>query len=404
MGIENNPEMKAAIEAVEKQLKEAVGKYEGQVKEYGEATNKVRDEVKALSEEHAALVKEAPELKDRIKEIEQKLAEGAPQGKDKGKTWGEEMISSDALKAFKDGTTGRARVEVKNTVLGETGSPGEPSNVLVPEHRLPGIVPGAFRSLNILDFVPLGATSSNQITYTRETAFTNDAAGTSEGGQKPESDITFELVDDPVRTIAHFIKASKQILDDAPMLQSYINRRMEHGVRNKLQTQVLSGDGTAPNISGLSDTGRHTAFTPETGENALDSLNRAKYAIIGADYSPNFIFMNPADWGGIERLKRGTSDDAYIAAEGNGIAYLQGGMTPTVWGIPVVLSNDVTSGKFYMGDSNAFQLFMRQAAAVEIFEQDDTNVQKNLLTIRAELRAALAVYVTAAVRYGSLTI
>src|SRR5690606_23044115 len=157
------------------------------------------------------------------------------------------------------------------------------------------------------------------------------AASISEGGQKPESDITFSLVDDPVRTIAHFIKASKQILDDAPMLQSYINRRMEHGVRHKLQTQVLSGDGTAPNISGLSDSGRHTAFTPETGENALDSLNRAKYAIIGADYSPNFIFMNPADWGAIERLKRGTGDDAYIASEGNGISYIQSGMTPTVW-------------------------------------------------------------------------
>lgn len=403
MGTEN-PEMKAAIEAVEKQLKEAVGKYEGQVKENGEATAKVREEVKALATAHEQLIKEAPELKDRLKEVEQKLAEGAPQGKDKSKTWGEEMISSDAIKAFKEGTQGRARVEVKNTILGETGSPGEPSNVLVPEHRLPGIVPGAFRALNVLDFVPMGATSANQISYTREATFTNAAAGVSEGNQKPESDITFSLVDDPVRTIAHFVKASKQILDDAPMLQSYINRRMEHGVRSKLQTQVLSGDGTAPNISGLSDAGRHTAFTPETGENALDSLNRAKYAIIGADYSPNFIFMNPADWGAIERLKRGASDDAYIAAEGNGIAYLQGGMTPTVWGIPVVLSNDVTSGKFYMGDSNAFQLFMRQAAAVEIFEQDDTNVQKNLLTIRAELRAALAVYVTTAVRYGSLTI
>lgn len=399
-----NPEMKAAIEAVEKKLGEAVEKYEGQVKEYGEATKKVADEVKALAEEHKDIFKDVPELKDRLKEMEQKIAEGVENPGEKKQTWGEAFTSSDQFKDFKEGGKNtRARIEVKNTILGETGSPGEPSNVLVPSDRQPGIVPGAFRALNILDFVPLGGTSSNNIEYTRETAFTNDAAATSEGGSKPESDLTFELVNDPVRTIAHWIKASKQILDDAPMLQSYIDRRMEHGIRHKLQTQVISGDGTAPNISGLSDTGRHTAFTPETGEIALDTLNRAKYAVIGADYMPNFIFLNPADFGAIERLKEGSSSNKYLASDGAALSYINGGMTPLIWGLPVVTSNDITSGKFFMGDSNAFQLFMRQGATVEMFEQDDTNVQKNLLTIRAELRAALAVYVTAAVRYGDLT-
>lgn len=398
-----NVEIKAAVEAIEAKLSEAVKQYEGQLKESGDVAAKVRDEVKALAAEHADLMKDTPELKERLKEVEQKLAEGHKNPTEERKTWGQLFTGSDAFKDFREGGKNtRARVEVKNTILGESGSPGEPSDVLVPTQRLAGIVPGAFRSLNVLDFVPVGGTSSNNIEYTREASWTNSAGETSEGNTKPESDLTFELVNDPVRTIAHFIKASKQILDDAPMLQSYIDRRMEHGLRARLQSQVLKGNGSAPNLEGLSASGRHTAFTPETGEHALDSLNRAKYAIIGADYSPNFVFMNPADWGAIERLKK--TDDGYVAAEGNGVGYLQNGMVPTVWGIPVVMSNDVASGKFYMGDSNAFQLFMRQGATVEMFEQDDTNVQKNLLTIRAELRAALAVYVATAVRYGDLTI
>ncbi|HSH41012.1 MAG TPA: phage major capsid protein, partial [Arenicellales bacterium] len=299
-------EMKAAVEAVESKLGEAVQKYETQVKENGEATAKIRDEVKALADEHADLMKDTPELKDRLKAVEQQLAEGMKNPTEKAKTWGELFTESESFKDYREGgKSARAHVEVKNTILGESGSPGEPSDTVVSPDRQPGIVPGAFRMLNVLDFVPTGGTSSNAIEYTRESSWTNDAAETNEGNTKPESDLTFELVSDPVRTIAHFIKASKQILDDAPMLQSYIDRRMEHGLRQRLQSQILKGNGTSPNISGLSASGRHTAFTPQTGEHALDSLNRAKYAVIGADYMPNFIFMNPADFGGIERLKEG---------------------------------------------------------------------------------------------------
>ena len=398
-------DVKEAVEAIETKLSEAIKQYEGQLTESGEVIKAIREEVKSLAAEHADLMKDTPELKDRLKEMEQKIAEGPTGHAEKPKTWGEVFVSSDQYLGFKEGGANlRARVDVKNTILGEAGSPGEPSNVLVPSDRQPGIVPGAFRALNVLDFVNTGGTSSNAIEYTRESSWTNDAAETSEGAQKPESDLTFELVNDPVRTIAHFIKASKQILDDAPMLQSYIDRRMEHGLRQRLQKQVLTGNGSSPNISGLSDTGRHTVFTPETGEHALDTLNRAKYAIIGADYMPNFIFMNAADFGSIERLKKDADSNQYLASEGAALSYINGGMTPLIWGLPVVTSNDVGSGKFYMGDSNAFQLFMRQGATVEMFEQDDTNVQKNLLTIRAELRAALAVYVSAAIRYGDLTI
>lgn len=395
-------EQKAVLDAIEAKLTEAVGKYEGQVKENGEALNSVRDEVKSLAQEYKEFIESSDGLKARVQEVEQKLA-GGFEGSDseERKTWGESMVESDSFKSFVDGGDNlKARVEVKNTILGEAS--GDPTNVLVQADRLPGIVPGAFRALNVLDFVNTGVTSSNQIEYTRELAWTNDAAETAEGAQKPESDLTFELVQDPVRTIAHFIKASKQILDDAPMLASYIDRRMQHGVRSRLQKQIINGNGTSPNLAGLGDTGRNTAFTPTASELALDGLNRAKYAILGADYSPNFIWLNPADFGGMERVKEGSSSNKYQASDGAALSYINGGMTPIIWGIPVVTSNDVPAGKFFMGDSNAFQLFMRQNVMVEMFEQDSDNVQKNLLTIRAEMRAALAVYTPAAVRYGDL--
>jgi HK97 family phage major capsid protein len=322
---------------------------------------------------------------------------------------GEEFMKSDRVQAFLKGEAKSAKVEVKNTILGESGSPQNPDRVLVPFDRLPGIVPGAFRQHTILDFIPTGQTSSNSMEYVRETVpvatgFVNNAAERAEGAAKPQSDVLFELINDPVRTIAHWLKLSRQVLDDAPALQSYIDRRLAFGVRQRLEVQVLAGNGTAPNIAGMNQTGRFTAFTPDSGDNQFDSVNRAKYAMIGRDYNPAAVFLNPADWGAMERLKIGSGDDRYVAGEGGALSYINNGLTPLLWGLQVVANNNVTPGKFFVVDPTAMQLFYRQGATVEMFEQDETNVQQNLVTVRAELRAALCVFAPAGVGFGDLTL
>ena len=401
MSDEAKKQLEEAVGAIEKKLDAAVEKYEGQVKDAGSAAEEVRAEVKKLAEEYDSAIKATDEMEARVRELEQKAAEGFRGAGERKRTWGEQLTESDAYKAWVGGQSSKARVEVKNTIMGESGSPQDPSDTLVPTDRQAGIVPGAFRALSVLDFVPIGQTNSNQIEYTRELSWTNSAAEAAEAASKAQSALTFELVTDPVRTIAHWLKVTRQVMDDAPALMSYVDRRLRHGVRQRLQSQILTGDGTAPNISGIDQTGRHTAFSPTTGETSLDSLNRAKYAVIAADYSPNFIMLNPADWGGIERLK--TSDNAYLASNGAALSYINNGLTPLIWGLPVVPNNDVPSGKFFLGDSMAMQLFMRQQAVVEMSESDDTNFQQNLVTVRAEARAALAVFTPAAIQYGNLT-
>lgn len=396
--------LKDVIDSVEKQIDQALQKYDGQVAESKTAANEVRDEVKALAEKHASLVEQSEGLAAKFGEFEQNVATRMSGGKQREESWGEKMAGDEGLGKMLGGAKS-ARIDVKNTILGEGGSPQDPVDTIVPADRLPGIVPGAFRQLSVLDVIPMGATGSNQIEYTRENTYTNAAAETAEAGSKPESTLTFQMISDPVRTIAHWLKLSKQVLDDAPALQSYVDRRLRHGVRQKLETQILTGNGTSPNIAGLSASGRHTAFTPTSGDNQFDSVNRAKYAVWAADYVPNAIFINPADWGAIERTKTGISNDnSYLAGDGGALAYVNNGMQPLLWGLPVIPSNAVASGKFYLLDTNAVQMFMRQGATVEMYEQDDTNVQQNLITVRAELRGALAVFHPLAVRYGDLTV
>ena len=385
--------VETALEGLQAKLDTALSQHNAEIEKHGKASTELTGKVDDLAQKHA-------EIHAKLQDMAQKQADGLKPGVAKAESLGSVVVKSDAYEALKRGDTSKAQVEVKNTIIGSGGSPLDPVDIIVSPDRQPGIVPGAFRSLSVLDFVSVATTSSNQVYYTQEESFVNRAAEQVEGASKAETDLTFKLIEEPVRTIAHWLKLSRQVLDDAPALEAYVNLRLVHGVQRRLQFQILRGNGTSPNLAGLSASGRHTAFVPTSGDTALDSINRAKYAVIGADFQPNVVFINPADWGSIERAK--IEGAAYALGDGAAVTYVNNGLNPLVWGLNVVPSNDVESGKFYVADSSAFQLWTRQGVNVEMgFINDDFT--KNLMTIRAELRGAMAVYQPTAVRYGDLT-
>ena len=403
--IKNADELVTAVKsAVLDKVTEIHSKYEAEVKANGKATSDTTESLKKVSAEFAELSEKNDSLGIELNELAQKLSAGFDSTGKKVKTVGKQIIDSDNFAEYQKGNINKMTLSVKNTILTESGSPQDPDHNLVQEDRLLGIVPLAFRSLNVLDIIPMGTTTSDTIKYGKESSFTNNATETAQGGAKTESVIEYTSQEDFVRTIPTFLKVSKQALDDAPMLESSINARLGHMIKHKAQQQILTGNGTSPNIAGLSATGNFTAFTPTSGDLATDSINKAKYAVIGADYEANVVIMNPADFGAIERLKTNGTDNSYAFGGGSALTYVNNGLQPLIWGLPVVLSNDVTSGKFYVMDRFACQLFMREALKIEIFEQDEDNVQKNLLTIRAEARMAFAVYANAPVRYGDLLV
>ena len=348
----------------------------------GAQTIEFKQTVEKMAKEHA-------ELGERLREVEQKAADKAASG-DKGSlSIGASFVKSAEFQRFKSGEAQKARHEVKSTTLG--------SDATVAPERLAGVVGGAFRTLRLRDVLLSGTTASNSIEITRELEYTNAAAETAEGEAKPESDVDFELVTVPVRTVAHWLKVSRQFLDDAPAVASFIDQRLRYGVEKRIDEQLLAGNGTAPNIGGLTRLGNHVAFTPEAGESAIDSVNRAIYSVWAADYAPTAVIMNPADWGAIER-EIGT-DGQYLLGDP------KAGSLAQIWGLPVVLTNSMAAGKVMVGAFDiAAQVFNRQGVAVEASESDGDNFTKNLVTLRAEARLALAVYRPASIVYGDLTL
>lgn len=325
------------------------------------------------------------ELQERMLEVEQKSvskAEAQPK-----LSAGESFVKSDAFNHMKQGSTNKARVELKNTVIG--------SDTTVAPNRLISVVDGAYRALLVADAIPQGNTSSNAIEYTRENVFTNAAAERAENTAKPESSITYTLESAPVATIAHWIKLSKQVMDDAPQIASHVDGRMRYGVAYRLDSQIINGNGTGANISGILDAGNFTTFTPGVGTNALENIRRALTAVKAADYLPTGIMLNPADCETID-LDKG-SDQHFRTADP------RTGAPMTLWGLPIIESNAVPAGQFITGAFNmALQLWNRQGITVDLSESDDTNFQSNLVTLRAESRHALTIYRPASIVAGNL--
>lgn len=346
--------------------------------------------------------KDVQAVSDRLVEAEQKLVKGIVQGKEQPKSFGQIITEDQSFRAFASGNSQKCRVVLKdgfnvqaNTITGQAGSPATNSDILIPADRR-GLIGGAFQPLRVKDLLPQGNTGSNAVEFTRELLFTNAATGALEGASKAESTLTFELYTAAVATIATFLKVSKQVRDDAPALIAYIENRLRYAIDYEEELQIVSGAGS-PDLTGMLTSPNYTAFTPTSGETAIDSANRAFRALDAAAYPATGVIMNPATWGGIERLK----DDNKNYLVGSPF----GAVVPTLWGKPVALSASMTADKLLTAAFNmAFMYLTRQETVVEMFEQDDTNVQKNLITIRAEKRGVLGGLRPASVRYGSLTI
>ena len=388
-------ELESTLKALDEKVGSALAKHDAEVVELGKASKKSTEELKALTEQHAEAVAELKKMGDAMTALEQKTV--AQAGEEKAEGLGTQFINSDAFKNFQSGQSNKAAASFQNNTITEgTG------NTVTRHEQLPGVVPGAFRQLSVMPTVAQGSTSSNVIYYSRELLWTNNAAETAEAATKPESVLTFEEVTENVRTIPHFIKVSKQALEDSTFLASYIDRRMDHGVRQRIESQIINGDGTGVNLSGWLAAGNFTATSPLATTDIYGLANKMKYEIIAADYMPDYFYINPSDWSAAETIRRGTGDAAFVAASG-AVSYVNNGLTPLLWGLPVIASNAVPVGTLICKSVDADMYFRRNDVRVEMFEQDEDNVQTNLLTVRAEARGAEAVMVPAAIRTGDIT-
>ncbi len=374
-----------ALESVEAKLAAMSEKADGEFKTVGKTASDTKTALDAIGVEQRVLA-------DRLLAVEQK-APAAPAANGVS-SWGEQFIKSARYADFAGGNLAKLRVEVKNSLVG--------SDTNVAPQRNAGIVAGASLPFSMESLLPSTTTSSNAIEFTKEASFTNNAAEAAEGAAKAESALTWSLVNMPVSTVAHWIKISKQLAADAPALAAYVNTLMRYGVNQKVDTQLVVGDGTAPNISGTYDSGNFTAHG--IADAALGAtfkkfvlIRKVIAALYAAGYPADAIVLNPADWATmeIELLTTAAGQTLYNVSEGG---------VPRLFGVPIVQAIGMASETFQVGRfSEAYMVYNREGVVVEMSDSDSDNFTKNLITLRAERRLALATEKPAAVRGGDLT-
>lgn len=263
--------------------------------------------------------------------------------------------------------------------------------------RVPGIITDPDRAQHVRDFIAQATTDSDRVYYIRESAFDDGTATRGEASTKPQSDFDLTQEEAPVRKIATYVRMSTEMLNDTPGLVSYLTTRLPKKLRLEEDTQILYGNGTAPNLEGITAVASAYVDTlADADVNRFDVLVKAIAQARADEYFANAIMLNPADWYSMMLTKDGQG--AYVFPESARF----GGVAPRIAGVPIIANTAVTSGDFLVGDfASGVQLYDRLQANVRFFEQDQDNAIKNMVTVVAEERLALAIYRPTAFIYGN---
>lgn len=380
-----------ALAARDAEIKAFATKAGEELKNLGQVSTETKAALESLSQK-------GTDTAARLAEVEQRLAtRGAIGASVSQKSAGQMMIESEQYKAFATRSdAGKVTLSTKATITSATTGTGGAGDLVSPDRR-PEILAPAVRSLTIRQLLLPGSTSSNAVEYVKETGFTNGAAPVAEGAAVGDTDITFDLVTTNVKAIGHMVTASRQILNDAPMLASYIDTRANYGLKLVEENQILSGDGLGQNLLALVP--QATAYTGAlvgTGVTKVDVIRKAILQCRLAELVPNFVVLNPTDWAEIELLK--TTDGQYLWVN------LQIGGTMVLWRLSVIETTAITAGEFLVGAGTGAQVFDREQAGVEISTEHADYFAKGLVAIKAYERLALALYRPEAFIHGAFSV
>lgn len=341
------------------------------------------DDLAKQVEDLLAVQKAASAVRDHEAKGESGDEPGERKGRER-KSFGDLLVESAAFKG-KAGPVGpEARLDIELKTLLDTGTGWTPETT-----RGPRVVDFITTPLQVADIIPSTTTSQSAVTYMEETTFTNNAAAVAEGGPYPEAALGYTERTSPVRKIGVWLPVTDEQLEDVPQVRGYINNRLPFMVRQRLDAQILTGSGTAPNLRGILNTpGIQTQA--KGGDTALDAIYKALVKVrVNGQAVPTAVVMNPLDWQDVRLLK--TTDGIYLYGSPS-----EAGI-PRMWGLPVVEAQALTENTALVGDFQRHaELATRRGIDVQISNSHADFFTNGLQAIRADLRAALVIYRPAA--------
>jgi HK97 family phage major capsid protein len=369
----------------------------GKVKSVQGNTSEIAAHIRALNEKATDLGVEVDNLTAVANAAEKARGTTGPEGESgaeqderkakrevEAKSVGELFTDSVAYKSRTGGQGPVATLDVELKTLMTTSAGWAPQNI-----RTGTVVDYATRPIQVIDIIPGTTTSQAAVVYMEETTFTNSAAETAEAGTYPESALALTERSSPVRKIATFLPMTDEQLEDIPQAQGYVNNRLPFMVRQRLDGQILVGNGTPPNLTGiLNVAGIQTQAkgadpTPDAVYKALVLVR-----VTGRAF-PNAFVTHPLDWQDVRLLR--TADGIYIWGNPSDAG------PERIWGLNVVQSDAITQNTGLVGDfANYCELAVKRGIEVQVSNSHSTYFVEGKQAVRADMRTAFVVYRPAA--------
>ena len=227
--------------------------------------------------------------------------------------------------------------------------------------------------------------SGSNYAYIKETSIIPKGEGSypvdaaAEGVEKQGFDVNYSQILSPAQWIAGYLVCSRNMMDDIVAFSSYLESRLTELLLAAEDRQLLTGDGTSPNISGITDTGNFTASSAG-GAATINTIISDMGQLASYKRDVNGVLLNDQ-----------TYFDLLVSSTNAAISTSNGQMY--IAGVPVFKNQALDKGASIVGDwVNGANLLIREPARVEFFYEDSDNVRKNNVTVRVEERIAFPIY------------
>lgn len=364
----------------------------------GEVESTLKSEITNLTNEYNEKMEAATKRMDAIEMESKKTLSGVNTKTFRGQI--EAAIKDGAIDALVKGNTNAARFEIK---AGDMTMANAYTGVVAGETVIEDFKFDPSRSVHIRTLLPIGNTDAQTIRFPKESAYDDGAAATAQGSAVGQSDFDVTATSVNVEKIGTFMRITEEMLNDTPGLSSYLSARVPGKVLSVEDNEIISGDGSSPNLDGLLTDG--TAFTTSSGGlfyQSIESANEFDVIVVAlnqlalSNYQADTILMNPTDFHKIVLLK--STANEYLRNQ------IITGIQPTVNGVPITLSTAMPAGKFLVGNlAQASQLWIRDGLGIEFSREDSTNFRDGFVTVRAQERVALTNYSPNAIVQGTFS-
>lgn len=389
------------------EISQMISTIDGKITDNAQTVASLQSEIQSLKTSQGSVSELENTIKSLQKEVQALQQTKAQSGitTDTKMDYGSRFVASDEFKSFKSALRDRnASIRLELAAAPETtqasnsatrtslAQPYEAGIVTDPRQVL--AIESLFGKINI------DVNAYQYIKYgfvTTETA--TGPAVVSEGSAKPESNYSGTIETGTIKTLAHWTKMTEQMIADNSNIVTFINDDMQYQLNKVIDAQIVNGTGSGQ-LKGLSASGNYTDYITgagiDTGDTVIDLILKVKTKMEAANIRNISLLLNPVDWCKVLCSKNVNKD------------YLIPGIVDIpqqrIWGVPVILSGSVTSGKFHMGNFyEGGKIFERQGVTVEMARSGD-DFEKNLMTLRVERRLDFAVVQPKALAYGDFSV